>query len=222
MHTSVNDEAQQGLDPTTGTPNASYPNPTQFADSGAERGRVAELPIETNESQLDEADRWRKSSPDLEARSSQSTQKILSGNSSEFSPFELKKGQSANTSIFPDKRKKLKKDYGDGDLAPLAELKKQIKWALDHRLRSKQRWGVAPENRERCDWEENEERKLFKTLNPLPLQVLALRSAGAACLSAQRNITEFVPKTVLKNCKVFAIIVSREQPGYPVRGVSFD
>ncbi len=218
----MNEEAQQGIDPTPGTRNASYPNPTQLRNGDAARGRAAELPIETSHSHLGEANRWGKSPPDLGAKSSHSTEKMLSGNTQDVSPFELKKVQSANTRIIPVKRKKLNTKNGDRDVAPLAELKKKIKWALDHRLRAEERGWVAPENQERCDWEINEERKLFKTLNPLPLQVLALRSAGAACLSAQRNITEFVPKTVLKNCKVFAIIVSREQPGYPVRGVSFD
>ena len=183
---------------------------------GGGRVRLAALAHQT---QLSEGVQGADSNKSVLGKSDKSTEQVLPAGFPSVRSFDVNTGPSNKGRTMLNKRERLHAHYGERDLAPVEELKNELYIALEYRLRRKANWGQRPEFKERQDWEENEERKLFRPLNPLPLQVLALRSAGGACLRAERDISEFVPKIVLYNTKVLAVIVSREQPRYPVRGV---
>ena len=63
--------------------------------------------------------------------------------------------------------------------------------------------------------------KLFQPLNPIPLQVLALRSAGHLFRMQKADIGEIIPKNVLEMAMMRASTHARDNPSYPVRGVYF-
>ena len=63
--------------------------------------------------------------------------------------------------------------------------------------------------------------KIFNPLNPIPLQVLALKSASDLCRKQKAEIREIFPAQVLQMAMMKATAHARDNPSYPLRGVYF-
>ena len=70
-------------------------------------------------------------------------------------------------------------------------------------------------------WLLSTEFKIFKSINPLPLQVFALTAVGARCQRENEDIRRIAPKEVLEMAMVKAAEHARDNPTYPLRGVQF-
>ena len=69
-------------------------------------------------------------------------------------------------------------------------------------------------------WFWNEEYKMFKPINPLPLQVFALTAVGHLCKRENADSRGIVPIEVLQKSMMKAVEHARDNPAYPLRGVN--